>query len=145
MSVVYGIVKELNGWIDVSSEPGQGAKFRVCLPASTKSNEVAAEEPIKRKAVDGGGKRILLVEDDKWVRKSTAMVLSESGYIVFEAANAEIAISIFYREKGQFDLVLSDVVMPGKSGLQMLDPFLDINPNIPAYSFLAATSMTKSS
>ena len=79
----------------------------------------------------GGGRRILLVEDDKWVRKSTAMVLAEHGYLVFEAANAENAISLFYREKGRFDLVISDVVMPGRSGLQMVNPLLDINPGIP--------------
>ena len=79
----------------------------------------------------GGGKRILLVEDEKLVRKSAAMVLEENGYIVFEASNAESAIKLFNLEKGVFDLILSDVVMPGKSGLQMIAPLMDINPGVP--------------
>jgi len=131
LSVVYGIVKELGGWINVASQPGRGSKFMVYLPVSTGSDRAAEKEPAERKALHGGGRRILLVEDDKWVRKSTAMVLSESGYTVFEASSAEQAISLFYKEKGRFDLVMSDVVMSGKSGLHMVSPLLDINPSIP--------------
>ena len=135
LSVVYGIVNDLKGWIDVASEPGMGSSFKVYIPASTEGKEAGEKMPDKRPAAEGGGKRVLLVEDDKWVRKSTAMALAENGYVVFEAANAENAISRFYREKGRFDLVLSDVVMPGKSGLQMLDSLLDINPRIPILLF----------
>ncbi len=135
LSVVSGIVKELKGWIDVSSESGKGSKFMVYLPASMESIEPVFEESMERKPVDGGGKRILLVEDDKWVCRSTAMVLSDNGYKVIESPNAEDAISLFYREKGRFDLVLSDVVMPGRSGLQLVDPLLEINPKVPILLF----------
>lgn len=131
LAVVYGVVKELDGWIDVSSELGLGSTFKIFLPATVEGDEHVIEECPSRRLNTGGGKRILLVEDDKWVRKSTAMVLTENGYEVFEAASAENAISFFYREKGRFDLVLSDVVMPGRSGLQLVSPLLDINPDIP--------------
>ena len=135
LSVVYGVINKLNGWIDVSSEPGKGSRFSVYIPVSTRTEEAPAEDLRKRETIDGKGQHILLVEDDKWVRKSTAMVLSEHGYKVSEASDAEKAIALFYKEKGKFDLILSDVVMPGRSGVQMLDPLLDINPNIPVLFF----------
>lgn len=133
LAVVSQIVKEHKGWINISSEFGEGTAFKVFLPAMPGTEEFESEAAPARNLIDGKGKgkRILLVEDEKWVRKSTAMILSENGYVVFEASNAENAISLFYREKGRFDLVLSDVVMPGRSGLQMISPLLDINPNIP--------------
>lgn len=131
LAIVYGIVKECNGWINVTSSPGDGTSFKVYLPAAKDGAETKAEKSPALKVSPGNGKRILLVEDEKWVRKSTALVLTEHGYNVFEAANAENAISLFYREKGRFDLVLSDVVMPGRNGLQLVGPLLDINPTIP--------------
>jgi len=131
LSVVYGIVEDLGGWINVESLPGRGSKFMVYLPIATGSERAAENKPAEEKALHGGGKRVLLVEDDNWVRRSTAMVLSENGYIVVEASSAEQAISCFCEEKGRFDLVMSDVVMSGKSGLHMVRPLLYINPAIP--------------
>ncbi len=130
LAVVYGIVKEHHGWINVSSVPGSGTVFKVYLPAIDDEESREAGRLLKR-PVKGGGKRVLLVEDEKWVRKSTAMVLAENGYEVFEAADAEKALSLFYREKGRFDIVISDVVMPGRSGLQLVNPLMDINPKVP--------------
>ncbi len=131
LSVVYGIVKELNGWINVESEPDRGTKFMVYLPVAEGAEKSVPEEPAEKKTFDGKGRQILLVEDDKWVRKSTAMVLRENGYVVFEASSAEQAINLFFKKKGQFDLVISDVVMPGRNGLQLVGPLLDVNPKIP--------------
>ncbi len=130
LAVVYGIVKEHHGWITVSSTPGSGTVFKVYLPA-TVEEEHGEVRPLLKRNVTGRGRKVLLVEDEKWVRKSTAMVLAENGYEVFEAADAEKALSLFYREKGRFDIVISDVVMPGRSGLQLVNPLLDINPRVP--------------
>lgn len=130
LAVVYGIVKEHHGWISVESVPGSGTVFKVYLPALDE-DESREAGPFTNRPVAGAGKRVLLVEDEKWVRKSTAMVLAENGYEVFEAADAEKALSLFYREKGRFDIVISDVVMPGRSGLQLVNPLLDINPKVP--------------
>jgi CheY-like chemotaxis protein len=135
LSVVYGIVKELGGWIEVESEEGRGTSFTIYMPAIAEHKESLLEEAFEMVVHDGNGRRILLVEDDRWVRRSTAMVLSENGYAVTEACNAEDAIRLFYREKGRFDLVLSDVVMPGRSGLKMLSPLLDLNPDLPILLF----------
>lgn len=138
LTVVQRIVNEHGGWIGSESEQGKGTSFKVYLPAAeeaAKAQELSsAARP--RQGV-GKGKKILLVEDEKWVRKSTAMVLAEYGYSVTEAANAEAALSLFYREKGRFDIVLTDVIMPGRNGLQLINPLLDINPAIPILLFSA--------
>ncbi len=131
LSVVYGIVKELNGWINVESEVRKGTKFMVYLPVARGVDRDTHEERTERKTFDGKGRHILLVEDDKWVRKSTAMVLNVNNYVVFEASSAEQAINLFFKEKGKFDLVMIDVVMPGRNGLQLVGPLLDVNPKIP--------------
>jgi|GEM_PF-6486981 signal transduction histidine kinase/CheY-like chemotaxis protein len=138
LTVVQRIVNELGGWIWAESEEGKGTSFKVYMPAAEEASR-AQEGSGTRKPVPGvgNGKKILLVEDEKWVRKSTAMVLSEYGYSVTEAANAEAALSLFYREKGRFDLVLTDVIMPGRNGLQLISPLLDINPSIPILLFSA--------
>lgn len=138
LTVVQRIVNELGGWITAESEPGKGTCFKVYLPAADEG--VKAHESCDSRKPSPGvgkGKKILLVEDEKWVRKSTAMVLAEYGYSVTEAANAEAALSLFYREKGRFDLVLTDVIMPGRNGLQLITPLLDINPSIPILLFSA--------
>jgi len=138
LTVVQRIVAEHGGWIGVESEPGKGSSFKVYFPVAEEASKAkeGPEAGVPRKGV-GKGRKVLLVEDEKWVRKSTAMVLAEYGYSVTEAANAEAALSLFYREKGKFDLVLTDVVMPGRNGLQLIAPLLDINPNIPILLFSA--------
>lgn len=138
LTVVQRIVNEHGGWIGAESEPGKGASFKVYLPAAEEVSRALEGSGGQKPAPGvGKGKKVLLVEDEKWVRKSTAMVLSEYGYSVTEAANAEAALSLFYREKGRFDLVLTDVIMPGRNGLQLISPLLDINPSIPILLFSA--------
>ena len=131
LAVVYGIVKELNGCIDVTSSLGIGSKFKICIPGVEAVEENEYTDTPLPILPSGKGRRILLVEDNKWVRKSTGMLLTDSGYEVFEAKNAEKAISLFYHEKGRFDLVISDVVPTGKSGLELLDPLPRDQPGHP--------------
>jgi PAS domain S-box-containing protein len=131
LSVVYGIVKQHEGWINVYSEPGRGSVFKVYLPASfVESKDEAKEEVISIQDCHGKGERILLVEDDAGIREFAKRVLFESGYVGFEAANAEEALSIFGKEKGEFHLVFSDVVLPEKSGLQLVEQLLCRKPEL---------------
>lgn len=131
LSVVYGIVKQHEGWINVYSELGRGSVFKVYLPASSvESKDEAKEEVISIQDCHGKGERILLVEDDDGIREFAKRVLFESGYVGFEAANAEEALNIFGKEKGDFHLVFSDVVLPEKSGLQLVEQLLCRKPEL---------------
>lgn len=130
LSVVYGIVKEHKGWINVYSESGSGTTFKIYFPASSGKAEEKTEEKISLKDIQGNGERILLVEDEEKVREMATTALGDNGYVVFEAQNAKDAMDIFAKEKGRFHLVFSDVVLPGDSGLKMVDHLLSHNPGL---------------
>jgi len=130
LSVIYGIVKQHEGWIEVHSELGEGSTFAVYLPVFSIELEDETKETISLKDLQGNGERILLVEDEELIRKLATTGLSESGYIVFEAVNAEEALNIFERENGNFHLVFSDVVLPDESGLQLVDQLLSLEPKL---------------
>jgi PAS domain S-box-containing protein len=130
LSVVYGIVKQHKGWINVHSEPGRGSTFKVYLPAFSAKLEDETKEKSSLEEFQGSGERILLVEDEKGVRELTKKILRKNGYVVFEAANAKEALDIFEKERGKFHLVLSDVVLPDKSGLQLVHQLLSFKPEL---------------
>jgi len=124
LSVVYGIIKQHGGWINVYSEPGQGSIFKIYLPAFSIKPEEETKEMISLHELQGGGQRILLVEDEEEVRRFAANFLSENGYVVFEAANVKEAMEVFEREEGKFHLIFCDVVLPDQSGLQLIERLL---------------------
>lgn len=118
LAVVDSIVKSYGGVVDVSSRPGRGSAFRVCLPAS---HEAVKKAPREERAEEppGAGERVLLVEDEKQLLESLALALKMNGYRVSKAESAEKALEIFDREGGTFDLVVSDTVLPDKSGIEL--------------------------
>ncbi|MBA7704875.1 Blue-light-activated protein [subsurface metagenome] len=124
LSVVYGIVKQHEGWVNVYSEPGLGSNLKIYLPASSLKAEKETKETVSLKELKGSGERILLVEDEEEVREFATMVLGENGYVVYDAASAEEALDMFDKEAGSFDLIFSDVVLSGKSGIQLVDQLL---------------------
>ena len=77
------------------------------------------------------GKRILLVEDEEGVRRLAATILRRNGYVVFDAGDAQEALQTFEREGGDLDLVVSDVVMPGKTGLELAEELLSRRSELP--------------
>jgi len=130
LSVVYGIVKQHEGWIEVESAPGAGSTFSIFLPACF---ETAGPEAKARNSCDGyrgRGQRILLVEDEISVKKVFLRMLTEHGFEVFAASTAEDALDIFRREKGRFDLVFSDVVLPDRSGIRLVEELLSLKPEL---------------
>jgi signal transduction histidine kinase/ActR/RegA family two-component response regulator len=131
LSVVYGIVKHHGGWIRVHSELGRGTTFEIFLPASSEKALDRPEEEVSLQEFQGNGQRILVVEDESAVREFAAKTLGENGYVVYEAANAEEALRIFEREKGQFQLIFSDVILPGKSGLELIKRLRSLRPDLP--------------
>jgi PAS domain S-box-containing protein len=130
LSVVYGIVAQHGGWIGVSSEIGEGTTFEVYMPVT---NDVTEEEPVAEVAMEkilGHGERILLVEDEDNVRDFARRALCEGGYEVLEATSAEEALDIFENEERKVDLIFSDVVLPAKSGLQLVEELLSVSPEL---------------
>jgi DNA-binding LacI/PurR family transcriptional regulator/signal transduction histidine kinase/ActR/RegA family two-component response regulator len=114
LSIVYGIVRNASGDITVDSEPGHGTRFSLTFPASGDAEEASVagvERPVQ------GTETILLVEDEDAIRKLADRVLTDQGYRVFSAANAAEARELWAAHGSQVDLLLSDVTMPGLSGV----------------------------
>ena len=130
LSAVYGIILQHGGWVNVYSEPGRGSVFSIFLPAFSMQPQMTDVQRLSLADFQGRGERILLVEDEEIIRNLNAETLKEYGYITFLAASAEEALEIFERENQNFDLVFSDVVLPNKSGLQLLNELLSRNPEI---------------
>ncbi len=131
LSVVYGIIKKHNGWINVYSELDKGTIFKIYLPAITKLDQKTGEPKVSLESVKGTGETILLIEDEKGVRKFTREILEKNGYQVFSAENAHKAWGLFARRQAALDLIFCDVILPDKDGLTLVQEFMQENPNIP--------------
>jgi len=136
LSTVHGIIAQAGGHIRIVSPPGQGATFRIFLPVwiETEKEQAAPKpEPAAKpvpKDLSGVG-RILFVEDEQIVRGIAAQLLRQRGYEVLEAEDGEEALAIIEAEGGQFDLLISDVIMPGMDGPSMLKLARPILGNVP--------------
>ena len=131
LSTVYGIVKQSEGYICVESEPGKGTTFKMFFP---RVSEKAAEAvfPYDETAPPRGSETILVVEDDKALRELAIRLLRDGGYRVMEARNAEDALSIMKAFKLEIDLLFTDVVMPGQTGVELLAQAKLVHPNLRA-------------
>ncbi|MBI5644423.1 MAG: response regulator [Deltaproteobacteria bacterium] len=121
LTVINNIIKDCNGRVEFSSCTGEGTEFRIYFPACEGKSEGAPVRKENEKPYAGNGERVLVVEDEKWLRKGVALVLQANGYQVFEAEDAEEAVELFEKEGGRFDLLFTDVVLKGKSGIQLVE------------------------
>ncbi|MFP5287372.1 MAG: ATP-binding protein, partial [Thermoanaerobaculia bacterium] len=133
LATVYGIVKQYQGHVTVYSEVGRGTTFKIYFPRSLEVAERAAAKK-EEAAPYGGTETILLIEDNDEVRGSTYGLLEALGYHVVPAASGEEALAAIDGESGKIDvdLVISDVVMPGMSGPEVVDRLHQGNPSIRA-------------
>jgi len=119
LSTVFGIVKQSNGYIWVDSTPGKGSCFNIYFPCADKQIEPETKTEIK-KAKLHGNERILLVEDEVSLSRMVSTMLKQYGYDVLQAYNAEEALEIYKNKKDGVDMIITDIVMPGMNGIDMV-------------------------
>lgn len=129
LSTVYGIVKQSGGNTCISSEPGRGTTFKVYLPqVGEQVQQFSLPAEIEKDLL--GTEMILLVEDEEIVRKLAREALETYGYQVLEAANAADALLLYGQSYKSIDLLLTDVVMPQISALELAQSLLKIHPQL---------------
>jgi hypothetical protein len=121
LASVYGVVRQSGGDINIYSEPGRGTTVKIYLPAAVDAAVVQPATVDRHHAAsDVTGATVLLVEDDPAVRKMVARSLGVLGYKLVESQDGEAAIKAMEAADGKIDLVLTDMVMPGMSGPEMV-------------------------
>jgi len=130
LAVVYGIVEQHGGFIRVDSAPGEGATFRIHLPALGERGP--AEAPPAAPALRGGSETVLLADDTDAVRDVTRRILEGAGYRVLDAADGHDALASFERNPAAVDLVVLDAVMPGLNGPEVFTRMRALRPDLPA-------------
>ncbi|HPS87120.1 MAG TPA: response regulator [Spirochaetota bacterium] len=128
LSVIHGIVNNHKGSISVQSEPGKGTVFEVFLPVTgepSRHMEKTIEKP------HSGNATILLVDDEKMLTEINSSILESMGYTVLTCNNGSEALEIFRNHPGTINLVITDMTMPGMTGLHLTSEIRKINPHIP--------------
>ncbi len=127
LAMVHGIIKQSGGHIHVYSEEGQGTCFRVYLPLC---DAALSKRTLERKHEQVGRLRVLLVEDDKKVRSAVRRMLEADGHHVEEATDGEDALDRYGERATEFDLLLTDVIMPRMNGRALSEKLLTIHPSL---------------
>jgi two-component system, cell cycle sensor histidine kinase and response regulator CckA len=126
LSTVYGIVKQSGGYVMVQSEEGRGTTFHIYLP---RVEGVAERHPVPVALTAlGGTETVLLVEDEESVRQLVRETLAAKGYRVVEADNGESGVAVAAKLQGKIDLVITDVVMPGMGGRELVKQLAQTRP-----------------
>ncbi len=132
LASVYGIVKQNDGCIQVSSEPGEGTVFHIYLPTSEESLDPSDNIPTQVvEQVAGGTETVLLAEDEEAVRNLVLRLLTESGYRVLEAHGGDEALNLCRSHEGAIDLLITDLVMPRMSGRELAQAAHVMRPEMP--------------
>jgi PAS domain S-box-containing protein len=132
LAVVDGIVRAHEGRITVYSEPGAGTTFRVYLPLHDRPAASGAAEPqAAAAAAIAGHERVLVVDDEEAIRSVLARSLVRAGYRVTTCATAGEALELFTRDPAAYDLLVTDMTMPGMNGKELATRFMALRPGFP--------------
>ncbi|OGW41905.1 MAG: hypothetical protein A2010_07315, partial [Nitrospirae bacterium GWD2_57_9] len=138
LAMVYGIVKQHSGYINVYSEPGQGTTFKLYLPLTAGPDRRRSPSEFSADSQQGT-ETVLLAEDDEEVRRLTKTVLQDFGYSVIEAADGEEAVRKFLENREKVDLLVLDIIMPRKNGRET---YLEIKAARPGIKALFTSGYT---
>jgi CheY-like chemotaxis protein len=127
--MVYGIIKQSGGYIDVVSRPGIGTTFRFYLPQS-KDDPAAPTEKKETGEMPLGDETVLLVEDEGALRRMARVYLVMTGYTVLEASDGDEALKLAREHQGPINLLLTDVVMPKLSGSKLYRQLAAMRPEL---------------
>jgi len=146
LAVVFGIVKGHDGAITVVSRPGKGSAFSVYLPAA---RSAAQEEPVQSWTLPRGKERILVIDDEPLVVEMTSETLKRLGYKVTAAESGPEGWQTFKHDPYQFDLVITDHVMPEITGMRLAEKMLEVRNDLPiilstGYSEMVSPEKAKS-
>jgi CheY-like chemotaxis protein len=128
LSVALGIVKSHHGAIDAYSEPGKGTTFRVFLPRVEDPASSAPEET--NATLPGGSERILFVDDEEALANMGKKMLERLGYDIQTSTSSEEALSSFRLHPEEYDLVITDMTMPGMTGAELAKKLMGIRPDL---------------
>ena len=127
LAVVHGIVENHGGTIQVESEPGKGTTFKILFPATkeeTRSFQVTKQE------LPTGTERILFIDDEQSIATLGRLMLERLGYHVQSETDPKKALEVFTSNPGEFDLVITDMTMPGITGDLLIKQVLQIRPDV---------------
>ena len=128
LSTVYGIVKQHHGYIHVYSEPEHGTSFKIYLPVV--SGEVSEQEVGLDFSMAKGTETILVVDDDESIRSLILDTLQPLGYKTMEASNGDDAVELHKTTNQHIDLILTDVIMPGMNGKELVETVTGLQPDL---------------
>ncbi len=127
LSMVYGVVKNHGGFVNVYSEPGQGSTFKIYLPLSGKPEAV---ESAPERELAGGDEEILVIDDEEAIRQVAADILGSYGYRVSLAADGAEGVALFRKNRRRTQMVLLDMVMPRQGGRETFLQLQEIDPQV---------------
>jgi len=130
LAMVYGIIKQHKGYVDVQSEPRQGASFSLYLPVADEAVGQEQEATGEREALQGGSETILVIEDEEQVLRLVTLMLGEWGYRVLAALSGREALDKAGTFSGEIHLAISDVIMPDMNGKEVLEKLREVRQNI---------------
>lgn len=133
LSVIYGIVQEHKGWINVFSEEGRGTTFKIYLATTEMPFTVRKKgdtTALNAKELGGNGERVLVIEDQEEILNFCEVTLNENGYQATTAKNADEAYNSIKAETKGFEFIITDIVLPGKSGINLVKEIEKMIPSI---------------